>query len=185
MSGDFPKGMDNDKHLTDLQNAILRAFPDVVFDGQITPHDGEWPDEVTEETAIYEGQVIYGDEMLLYEGLKGHKWSDIPREFIEGMVIDFVLLTSEALVAFIAAWLMRSLENFAGKNDVRGDFISMLSPDREESKELTIDLLRAFNPEQLAVLRLFFVEFSKNESSKDVREDALNAAKFIDSLSAG
>ena len=25
----------------------------------------------TEETAIYDGQVIYGDEMLLYEGLKG------------------------------------------------------------------------------------------------------------------
>lgn len=62
------KGMNTDEHLTDLQNAILHAFPDVVFDGQITPHDGEWPDEVTEETAIYEGQVIYGDEMLLYEG---------------------------------------------------------------------------------------------------------------------
>lgn len=66
-------GKDNDTHLTDLRNAILRAFPDVVFDGRITTHDGEWPDEVTEETAIYEGQVIYGDEMLLYEGLKGHR----------------------------------------------------------------------------------------------------------------
>ena len=53
MSGDFPKGMDNDKHLTDLQNAILRAFPDVVFDGQITPHDGEWPDEVNSEENRY------------------------------------------------------------------------------------------------------------------------------------
>ncbi|HEY2498939.1 MAG TPA: hypothetical protein VGK24_17890 [Candidatus Angelobacter sp.] len=178
-------GKDNDKHLTDLRNAILRAFPDVVFDGQITPHDGEWPVEVTEETAIYEGQVIYGDEMLLYEGLKGHKWSDISREFIEGMATDFVLLTSEALVAFIAAWLMRSLENFAGKNDVRSDFINMLSPNREESKELTIDLLHAFNPEQLAVLRLLFVEFSKSEPLSFVREHAHNAMKFIDSLSIG
>jgi hypothetical protein len=177
--------MDNDEHLTDLQNAILHAFPDVVFDGQITRHDGEWPDEVTEETAIYEGQVMYGDEMLLYEGLKGHKWSDIPREFIEGMVMDFVLLTSEALAAFIAAWMMRSLENLAGKNNVRGYFINMLSPDREESKELTIALLRAFNPEQLAVLRLFFVELSKSESSSFDREHAHNAVKFIDSLSIG
>jgi hypothetical protein len=157
------KDMHTDEPLTDLKNAILRAFPDVVFEGKIAPHDGEWPDEVTEETAIYEGQVIYGDEMLLYEALKGHKWSDIPREFIQGMAIDFVLLTSEALIAFIAAWLMRSLENLTGKNDVRRDFISMFSPDREESKELTIDLLRAFNPKQLAVLRLFFVEFSKSE----------------------
>ncbi|HEY2168698.1 MAG TPA: hypothetical protein VGJ30_03675 [Candidatus Angelobacter sp.] len=176
--------IDNDEHLTDLQNAILRAFPDVVFEGQITPHDGEWPNEPTEHD-IYEGQVIYGDEMLLYEGLKGHKWSDIPREFIEGMVIDFVLLTSEALVAFIAAWLMRSLENLTGVNDVRRHFINMLSPDREKSNELTKDLLGAFNPEQLAVLRLFFIEFSKNERSSFVRERADNAARLIERLSTG
>lgn len=168
-----------------MQNAILRAFPDVVFDGQITPHDGEWPDEVTEETAIYEGQVIYGDEMLLHEGLKGNKWSDIPREFIQGMAIDFVLLTSEALVAFIAAWLMRSLENLTGKNDVRTHFINMFSHDRDEDKDFTISLLRAFNPEQLAVLRLLFAEFSKSEPSSFVREDAHNAVKFIDRLSIG
>lgn len=173
-----------DKHLTDLQNAILRAFPDTMFDGQITPHDGEWPEDVTEETAIYDGQVIYGDEMLLYEGLKGRKWSDIPRQFIEGMAMDFVLLTSEALAAFIAAWMMRSLEDLAGENEVRSDFINMLCP-REESKELTVDLLRAFNPEQLAVLRLLLAEFSKSESSSFDRENADNAVKFIHSLSLG
>lgn len=155
MSENSFKSTHHDERLTDLKNAILHAFPDVVFDGQITPHDGEWPDELT-ENAIYDGQVIYGDEKLLYEGLKGDKWSDIPREFIEGMAIDFVLLTSEALVAFIAAWLMRSLESPTGENDVRTHFINMFSQDRDEDKELTIDLLRAFNPEQLAVLRLFF-----------------------------
>jgi hypothetical protein len=173
-----------DEHLTDLQNAILREFPDVVFEGQITPHDGGWPNEPTEDD-IYDGQVIYGDEMILYEGLKGHKWSDIPREFIEGMALDFVLLTSEALVAFLAAWLMRSLENLTGENDVRTHFINMFSQDRDEDKELTIDLLRAFNPEQLAVLRLFFVEVSKSEPSTFVREHAHNAVRFIDSLSIG
>ncbi len=182
MSENSFKSTGLNEHLTDLKSSILRAFPDVVFEGQITRHDGEWPEEVTEETAIYEGQVMYGDEMLLYEGLKGHKWSDIPRQFIEGMVMDLVLLTSEALVAFIAAWMMRSLENLAGKNEVRSDFINMLCP-IEESKESTIDLLRAFNPEQLAVLRLFFVEFSKSEPLRFVREYAHNAAKFIESLS--
>ncbi|HET9281618.1 MAG TPA: hypothetical protein VFR24_06615 [Candidatus Angelobacter sp.] len=173
--------MSTDEHLTDLQNAILRAFPDVVFEGQITPHDGEWPNEPTEED-FCEGQVIYGDEMLLYEGLKGQKWSDIPREFIQGMATDYVLLTSEALVAFIAAWLMRSLENLTGNNDVRDHFIFTFSSDREESKKLTIDLLHAFNPEQLAVLRLLLVEFSKSEPSSFVREHAQNAVRFIDSL---
>ena len=186
MSGDSFKGMENDKHLIDLQNAILHAFPDVIFDGQITRHDGEWPDEVTEETAIYEGQVMYGDEMLLYEGLKGHKWSDIPREFLYGMTNDYVLLTSEALVAFIAAWLMCSLDDLAGENLVRDLFIYTFSSNKDEqSRDFTISLLRAFNPEQLAVLRLLLGEFSESESSSFVREYARNAVKFIDSLSTG
>ena len=65
------------------------------------------------------------------------------------------------------------------------DFIYMFSPDREGSEELTIGLLRAFNPEQLAVLRLLLMEFSQSESSSYVRVHALNAAKLIDSLSTG
>jgi hypothetical protein len=168
---------DNDEHLTDLQNAILRAFPDVVFDGQITPHDGAWPHEPTEEDAIY------GDEMVLYEGLKGNKWSDIPRHFIQGMATDFVLLTSEALVAFIAAWLMCSLENLTGENDVRKYFIYTFGrKDETQNKDFTISLLRAFNPDQFAVLRLLLTEFSQSESSSFVRDYAHNAVKFIDSL---
>ena len=177
--------IDSHEHLTDLKNAILRAFPDIVFECKITPQDGEWPNDLT-ENAIYEGQVIYGDEKILYEGLKGHKWSDISRQFIEGMAIDFVLLTSEALVAFIAAWLMRSLENLAGQNDVREYFIHTFGGKKEgQSKEFTISLLRAFNPEQLTVLRLLLMEFYKSESSSFVREHANSAVKFIDSLSMG
>lgn len=179
MSENFP-----DERLTHLQNAILRAFPDVVFDGPITHHDGEWPEDIP-ENRIYDGQVLYGDEMFLYEELKGHKWSEVSGEFLQGMATDFVLLTSEALVAYIAAWMMRSLENFTGENDVRSDFINMLSLEREESKEFTINLLRAFNPEQLAALRLFFVESSTSDPVGYVREWALNAVKFLDGLNTG
>ncbi|HEY2391858.1 MAG TPA: hypothetical protein VGK22_11855 [Candidatus Angelobacter sp.] len=171
-----------DERLAHLQNAILRSFPDVVFDGPITHHDGEWPEDIP-ENRIYEGQVLYGDEMILYENLKGHKWSDISRQFIEGMAFDLVLLTSEALVAFIAAWLMCSLENLKGKNDVRSDFIYMITP--AEDKDLMVNLLRAFKPEQLAVLRLLLVEFSKSDSSDYVREHALNGIKFVGGLSTG
>lgn len=101
------------------------------------------------------------------------------------MASDYVLLTSEALVAFIAAWLMRSLEHLTGENDVRDHFIFTFSSDREESKELTKDLLRAFNREQLAVLRLLLVEFSRSDPSRFVREHAHKAVKFIDSLCMG
>jgi hypothetical protein len=52
MSENSFKGVDTGEHLTDLKNAILRAFPDVVFDGQITPHDGEWPNDLTESAYL-------------------------------------------------------------------------------------------------------------------------------------
>ena len=63
MSENFSKNIRVDQHLTDLQNAILRAFPDVVFEGKITRHDGAWLPELTEENAIHD------DDMFLYEAL--------------------------------------------------------------------------------------------------------------------
>lgn len=176
-------GNSTDERLTHLQNAILRAFPDVVFDGPITHHDNEWPDDIP-ENRIYEGQVLYGDEMFLYQELKGHKWSEVSREFIQGMATEYVLLTSEALVAYIAAWLMHSLENLTGENQVRDLFIYMFTP-RDEQKDFIISLFRAFNPEQLVVLRLLLVEFSETVSSDYVREYALNGVKFTEGLCAG
>lgn len=173
-------GKDNDKHLTDFKNAILCAFPDVVFEGKITRHDGAWLPELTEENAIHD------DDMFLYETLKGHKWSDIPRQFLYDMAGGFVLLTNEALIAFMGAWLMCSLENLTGQNDVREYFIYTFGRKNEgQIKDFTIGMLRAFNPAQLAVLRLLLMEFSKSESSSFVRENADNAVKFIDSLRSG
>ena len=50
-------------------------------------------------------------------------------EFLYGMTDStYVLLTSEALVAFIAAWLMCSLENLAGENHVRDLFHLYVQP---------------------------------------------------------
>lgn len=168
--------IDDDQLLNDLKNAILRAFPDVLFEGKITRHDGAWLPELAEENAIHD------DDMFLYEALKGHKWSDIPRQFLYDIPDGFVLLTKEALIAFMGAWLMCSLENLTGENGVREYFIYTFGRKKEgESKDFTIGLLRAFNPEQLAVLRLLLMEFSKSEPSNFVREHAHNAIKLIES----
>ena len=170
--------IDHDQHLSDLKSAILRAFPDVTFAGKITRHDGAWLPELTEENAIHD------DDMLLYEALKGHKWSDIPHQFLYQVPDGFVLLTNEALVAFMGAWLMCSLENLTGENRVREYFIYTFGRKKEaESKHFTTRMLRALNPEQLAVLRLLLAEFSKTESSEFVREHADSAVELIESLS--
>jgi hypothetical protein len=170
----------NDEHLTALRNAILRAFPDVVYAGKITRHDGMWLPELTEENAIHD------NDKFLYEALNGRKWSDIPLELLYEMPGDFVLLTNDALVAFMAAWLMCSLENPVGANDVREYFVYTFGKkDQTQTKDFSISLLRAFNPEQLAVLRLLLVEFSQSESSGFVREYAHDAVKLIDGLNIG
>lgn len=170
--------IDDDQQLRDLKTAILRAFPDVVFEGKVTRHDRAWVPELTEENAIHD------DDMFLYEALKGHKWRDIPRQFLYDMPDGFVLLTNEALIAFMGAWLMCSVENLTGENGVREHFIYTFGRKEDgQSKDFTIGLLRAFNPEQFAVLRLLLAEFSKRESSNFVREHAHNALKLIESLS--
>lgn len=173
-------GQDNDEHLNSLKNAILSAFPDVVFEGKITRHDGAWLPELTEDNAIHD------DDMFLYEALKGHKWSDIPRQFLYDMPDGFVLLTSEALIAFMGAWLTCSLENLTGQNDVREYVIYTFGRKEEgENKDFTRGMLRAFNQEQLAVLRSLLTEFSQSESSNFVREHADNAVSLIESLTTG
>jgi hypothetical protein len=177
MSSNSPTVKGRDERLTALRSAILSAFPDFVYEGKITRHDGEWLPELTEENAIHD------DDKLLYEALNGHKWSDIPQQFLYEMPGDFVLLIDEALVAFIGAWLMCSLENLQRENDVREYFVYTFGrKDETQTKDFSVGLLRAFNPQQLAVVRLLLVEFSQSESSRFVREYALEAVKLIDHL---
>jgi len=102
-----------DKRIIALRDAVRRDFPDVTHAGEVTRHDGAWRPELTEENAIHD------DDMLLYEGLIGKKWTEVPKQLLHDFPDGFVLLTDGALVAFLAAWLMRSLDLIYGENPVR------------------------------------------------------------------
>jgi hypothetical protein len=170
-------GSGGDERLTALRDAIVRAFPSVPFQGQVTHHDGAWLPDLTEKNAIHD------DDMFLYEALHGRKWSDVPRDFVYAMPGEFVLLTNEALVAFLASWLVRSLENMDGENEVRERFVYAFSP-IGTTKDSRVKRFRALNFDQRALVRSLLAEFSQRERSEFLRRHAASAIELIDSFDA-
>jgi hypothetical protein len=167
----------NDERIAALRDSIQRAFPVVAYTGQITRCDGAWLPELTEENAIHD------DDMFVYEALKDQKWTDVPKALLHTQPDGFVLLTDEALVAYLAAWLMCSLDDIEGENEVREFVVYSFSPaDLTPNDEFKANRIRALNPEQRLVLRSALAEFARSEPSEFIRQNAVNAVEFIDGV---
>ena len=73
----------------------------------ITPADGEaWAEEID-------------DDLDLRDKLSNRAWNEVTAEIIGMQAADLPLFTPEAYAAFLPAWLMHSLENLSGDNEVR------------------------------------------------------------------
>jgi hypothetical protein len=175
MSTNSFEGSVVDERLSALRDSIVRVFPSIPFEGQVTYHDGAWLPELTEKNAIHD------DDKFLYEALSGRKWSDVSRDFVYAMPGEFVLLTDEALIAFLAAWLVHSLENFDGRNEVREMFVYAFSP-IGTTRDSRVKRLRALNFDQRALVRSLLVEFGQRERSDFIRRHAASAVELIDSF---
>jgi hypothetical protein len=163
------------ERLAALRDSVPRIFPPVVYQGRVTRFDGEWLPELTEENALLD------DDKFLYEALLGRQWTEIPKEFIYAMAGDFVLLTHEALVAFLPAWMMCALEDITGENRVREMFVYSFSPEEQHRLgEYKLRRLRALNPDQRSLVRSLLLEFAHLEPDGFIREHASAGVKFID-----
>jgi hypothetical protein len=90
-----------------LRQAITLAFPPTVLRGGITPADDEaWAEEID-------------DDLDLRDNLRNRAWNEVAAEVIGRHANGLPLLTPEAFAAFLPAWLMHSLENLSGGNEVR------------------------------------------------------------------
>ncbi len=167
----------DDVRIIALQDAIQRAFPAIPYTGKVTRCDGAWLPELTEENAIHD------DDKFLFEELKNRKWTDVPKKFLYEMPGDFVLLTDEALKAFLAAWLVCCLDNIAGENIAREYVVYAFSPSGvTPTTDFTINQLRALDLEQRSVLRALLGEFALREPSEFIKKRAGDAVELIDSL---
>lgn len=86
------------------------------------------------------------------------------------------------MVVFLAAWLVCSLEDIDGENEVRERLVYAFSPGGVIStEELIVGRLRTLNTEQRVVVRSLLTEFAQRERSAFIRKHAVDAVKLIDS----
>jgi hypothetical protein len=85
--------------ISDFRQKLIRAFPPEPFCGQVSVHD-----ECDEGIA-------------LQEELPGKSWAEIPAAFWDSNSGSLPLLERRALVAFLPAWLLRSMETISGEDD--------------------------------------------------------------------
>lgn len=89
--------------LEDFRERLILAFPPRPFGGQVSTHD-----ECDEGIA-------------LRKELPGKRWDEIPAAFVDFNSGSLPLLEASALVAFLPAWLLRSMETI-GDESVLAEF---------------------------------------------------------------
>jgi hypothetical protein len=159
--------------MTELRESIRRTFPAEIYRQSITPCDQTLDDPDLDE------------EKYLHESLKGRKWTEVPQQVLTNQPDGYMLLTAEAFKVFLAAWLIRSLDNIDSENEVR-DFVAYaFSPKHDmvpDTTDFILHRLRALSPEQRDILHSLLLEFAERESSAFQRKLAAEAAVLIDSL---
>lgn len=152
---------DQDKGAELLSAKIKVAFPDLAFSGPITGVDGQPNEELDEQQA-------------LYGALRGRKWSEIPVSVIESNPDGVVLLTDEAFVAFLPAWLHCALTH----EKVRELMVYAFSPAVHKSTEGMDRRIRRLTSPQKEALLAFLTYCAEVESSKFVKERARSAVAY-------
>jgi hypothetical protein len=158
----------------ELRRLIRSAFPAHIYDGTITNYDDKLEDPELDE------------EKELYERLKGKAWTDVSQQFLDSQPDGYVLLVEKAFVAFVAAWLTRSLDNFDGENKVRDFVVYAFGPKRDLVPDMTEFIrqrLIALDGQQRDVLHALLTEFAETDPSAFQRKLASEAVALIDSLS--
>jgi hypothetical protein len=165
--------MPGGKRIAELRQSIERAFPAKPYIGKIMPFDEKLDDPEMDE------------EKELYDALKGRKWTEVPKEILHNQPDAYVLLTDEAFTAFIAAWLMCSLEDMEGENEVRNFLVYAFSPKHDklpDTTEFVRHQIRALNQEQRHTLRSILLEVAEREPSSFVKRLASEAVALIDTI---
>jgi|GEM_PF-3551437 len=150
-----------------LGQVIDDAFPSIAYKGQVTSVDGEKFSEEIDE------------DLCLYQYLWGRDWRSVDLVFINSQESGLPLLTDNAFVAFVAAWLMRSIEFPHADNGIREHVIYTLAggaTGRGKERRLLL------NTSQRFAVRTFLEFTKKIEPSTSIRSDADLALKSLDRL---
>ncbi len=155
---------------SNLRARIEEVFPAERCHGPITRFDGHHEEE-------------FDEDQLLYQGLLGRTWKEISGQFIREHPGGLVLLTPEAFVAFLPAWLLFALDDMAGENEVRSFVIYVFSPKTELLPNTSSGIRDRFgnlNAEQQKTTRKFLAYCYIQEQSEFLRARAKDAVDFME-----
>lgn len=133
-----------------FRQRLLRAFPPEPFDGLISSHD-----ECDEGIA-------------LRQELPGKGWDEIPPAFLDFNSGSLPLLEPRALVAFLPAWLLRSVETVSDQwESVLAEFtMYFLCPgnaDEGWDEKSIAELVALFDAAQRSVIGDFLLMIAEND----------------------
>lgn len=149
---------------------IGRAFPSVNYAGPVTTHDHELDDPDLD------------DCQFLYDELRGKEWTSIPSRVLDAAPDGYVFLTNEAFVAYLAAWLMRALDDGEGGEIVRDYVVYTFSPNHNAPAliDFVVSKIRCLNSKQLVALRELLEAVAESDPSPFQRKLAHEAVVLID-----
>jgi len=102
----------------DLRYRLPRAFPAVAFSGLVSTHHE------------------CDDGLALRKELWGKSWDEVPLRFVDSNSLLLNLLQPDALVAFLPAWLSRSLDMLDDRyNELVFFTVALLCPRRKRGTE--------------------------------------------------
>jgi len=158
-------GGDDSQVMERVCSQIRSAFPDLICSGPITPADGKTGED-------------YDEHEILFEGLRGRAWSRIPASFIRENAGALVLLTEEAFVVYLPAWLI------AGVTDhTVGEILAYtFCPAPDGDQRFMDSRIKRMNVVQREALAVFLAYCVETNSSKVIKDRAEEALAYVSSL---
>jgi hypothetical protein len=129
--------MQSVEDLQDFRQRLLNAFPPHPFQGLVSSHDE------------------CDDGIHLRRELLGKQWDDLSPEVLFHGSIALPLLEPDALVCFLPAWLLRSMQTFGEDSIVLEFTLYFLCPGNDEDgwdERGIAELTALFDPTQKGVI---------------------------------
>ena len=165
---------EQNKRVAALIDSIRRSFPVVRYTGDVTQFDARLDDPDFYDVKPDPDLADFWDEKELRDAFKGRGWTEVPRNLLFRHPDGYVLLTDQAFVAFLPAWLMCSLEGMDEENEVRNFLAYAFSN--------TLRQFQILNPEQRVTVRSILAEFVERGTGSSVRNLLTKTIVFIDDL---
>ena len=160
------KQVDSQNPEDSVRAQIRGAFPDVVYSGPVTSTDGKTGED-------------YDEPEALYNALHRKSWLEISALFIRGNAHGLVLLTVEAFIAYLPAWLIEGIAD----PQVGEVMVYTFCPEDGKDRHRMDSRMERMNSMQKEALIAFLTHCYKNNSSKFVKDRAEHALAYVKSFS--